>query len=204
MDYVQNTVFPGEKGVIVDDVAAGSPAEAAGVKKGDRLLEVGGHETNGKHQEDLPEIRWILADLPDGQPSALKVERDGKPVALTITPDLSEAWDDDGYEASRWNATFQAIRRERVPDLAFHRPKGVFVLGVKFQGNASKAGLQEGDIVVSVDKKPVFDLQGLAATYEAALADKRPKKVVLLELLRDGRREFVALDFTHEAGEEDK
>ena len=204
VDYVQNTVFPGEKGVIVDDVAAGSPADLAGVRKGDRLLEVAGRETNGKHHEDLPEIRWTLSDLPDGQPSTLAVERDGKPVALTITPDLSEAWDDDGYEASRWDATFQAIRRERVPDLAFHRAKGVFVLGVKFQGNASKAGLQEADIVVSVDKRPIFDLQGLAAAYDATLADKRPKKVVLLELLREGRREFIALDFTHEAGEEDK
>ncbi len=204
IDYVQNTIFPGEKGVIIDDVAAGSPAEVAGVRKGDRLLSVAGRETNGRHHEDLPEIRWQLADLPDAKASAIVVEREGKPLALTITPDLSEGWDDDGYETPRWNATFQAIRRERVPDLAFHRAKGVYVLGVKYQGNAQKAGLEEGDILVSVDRKPVADLAALHVAYDTAIADKRPKKVALLELLREGRRTFVALDFAHEADEETK
>ena len=204
VDYLQNTVFPGDTGVIVDDVAAGSPAELAGVKKGDRLLEVAGRPTHGQHQEDLPEIRWTLADLPNSKPSKMVVERDGKRLDLEITPDLSETWDDDGFETARWNATFQVIRRERVPDLAFHRPKGVYVLGVKYQGNAQKAGLAENDILVSIDKKPVADLEALKAAYEGALADKRPKKVALLEVLRDGRRDFVALDFTHAGDEEDK
>ena len=84
VDYVHNTFFPGERGVIVDDVAPGSPAEKAGVAKGDRLLRAGTHETNGRYREDLPEIRWTLADLPDGRPAELEVERDGKAVTLTV------------------------------------------------------------------------------------------------------------------------
>ena len=204
IDYVQNTVFPGEKGVIVDDVAAGSPADLAGVKKGDRLLAVAGRETNGRHHEDLPEIRWQLSDLPAGKSSPVAIERDGQPVALSITPDLSDAWDDEGYETPRWNATFQAIRRERVPDLAFHREKGVYALGVKYQGNAQKAGLEEGDVVVSVDRKPIADLDALKAAYEASVREKRPKQVALLEILREGRRTYVALDFAHDAEEDVK
>jgi len=204
VDYLQNTVFPGEHGVIVDDVVAGSPAEAAGVHKGDRLLDVAGRATDGKHREDLPEIRWTLADLPDGKPSRLRLERDGKELVLELTPDLSDAWDDEGLETPRWNATFQTIRRERVPDLAFHRAKGVYALGIKYAGNAQKAGLVEGDIVLSIDRKPVEGLDALKAAYDAATTDKRLKKVALLEILREGRREFLALDFTHESDGEDK
>ena len=50
-------------------------------------------------------------------------------------------------EPVRWNATFESIRRERVPDLAFHRARGVYVFGVRYEGNAQKAGLQEGDVI---------------------------------------------------------
>jgi serine protease Do len=194
VDYIHNTFFPGERGVIVDDVAPGSPAEKAGVAKGDRLLRVGTHDTNGRYREDLPEIRWTLADLPDGRPAELEVERDGKTVTLSLTPDLCEGCDGLGFDAARWNATFQAVSRERVPDLAFHRASGVYVLGVKFPGNAADAGLRENDLILTVDRKPVADLGALSVAYQRSIDDGRPRKVALLEILREGRRTFLALD----------
>ena len=201
VDYLHNTFFPGDRGVIVDDVAPGSPADKAGVAKGDRLLKVGAVETNGRYREDLPEIRWVLADLPEGRPAELSVERDGKILALTITPDLCEGCDGIGFDATRWNVTFQAVTRERVPDLAFHRPVGVFVLGVKLPGNAADAGLRENDLLLSVDRKPIHDLGALSVAYQRSLDDGRPKKAALLEILRYGRRTFLALDFDRDARE---
>ena len=44
----------------------------------------------------------------------------------------------------------------------------------------------------------------MKAAYETSIADKRAKRVALLEILRQGRRMFVALDFTHEGDEESK
>ncbi len=198
VDYVQGTVFPGDKGVIVDDVAPGSPAEAAGLQKGDRILRVAGKDTDGKYREDLPEIRWTLADLPDGRPAPMRVERNGQLLSIRVTPDLADPGDDDGLEAPRWNATFQAIHRDRVPDLAFHRAQGVYVLGVKYPGNGAAAGLRENDVLLSVDRKPVPDLDALRRLYEGAVSDARARKVALLEVLRDGSRLFLALDFARD------
>jgi len=96
----------------------------------------------------------------------------------------------------RWNATFQAITRERTPDLAFHRRTGAYVLGVRFPGNAAQAGLREGDVVISVDREKVDGLGDLATAYAKACLDSRPKRTALVEVLRDGRRSFLAIDFT--------
>ena len=142
-------------------------------------------------------------DLPDGRPSTLLVERQGAEVRLSIVPDLWDPGDDEGLDAPRWNATFQAIHRDRVPDLAFHRAAGVYVLGVKYPGNAASSGLREHDVVLAVDRRPVKDLAGLRALYEASLRDGRPKKAALLEVLRDGSRLYVGLDFEREAGKDD-
>jgi len=198
VDYMQNTVFSGTKGAIVDDVLPGSPAEAAGIRKGDRLLSVGGRETNALYREDLPEIRWMLADLEPGRPSAVHLERDGRPLELELAADDCPVCDEDGLETPRWDATFQAISEDRVPDLAFFRPRGVYVLGVRFPGNAAKAGLREGDVLLSVDRRPVDDLAGLRAIYDDVLVSPRPRKVVLVEVLRLGRKRFLALDYAHD------
>ncbi len=195
VEYMQNTVFPGEKGVIVDDVAAQSPAEAAGFRKGDRILKVAGRETNGRYREDLPEIRWMLADLPEGEAAPIEVEREGGTVVLRLTPGEGESAEDQDFEAKRWNATFQAISPERTPDLAFYRAKGAYVLGVKFPGNAATSGVREGDIVLSLDKRPVPDLATLKNVYAQLMIDQRPKRCVLLEVLREGHRRHLALDW---------
>jgi S1-C subfamily serine protease len=198
VDYLHNTVFPGDKGAIVDDVAPGSPAEAAGVRKGDRLLSVGRRETNAVYREDLPEIRWALADLPPGEPVPLLLERDARTVEVEIEADDDAAGEEAAFDASRWNATFRAIREDTVPELAFFRPRGAYVLGVRFPGNAAEAGLREGDVVLAVDRRPVDDLAGLRVAYEACLVSDRTKKVVLLEVLRAGRKKYLALDYARD------
>jgi S1-C subfamily serine protease len=195
VDYLHNTVFSGDKGAIVDDVAPGSAAEKAGVRKGDRLLAVGGVETNAKYREDLPEIRWTIADLPAGRPAPVAVEREGVRMDLTLTPAVGLDDEEEGLDAPRWNATFQTITPERVPDLAFFRPEGVYVLGVKYPGNAAVAGLREGDVVLAVDRKPVATLADVKAVYDAVLREDRSKKVVLLEVLRGGHKRHVALAY---------
>ena len=203
VDFQHATVFPGDHGAIVDDVAPGSPAEAAGVLKGDRLLRAGGTPTDAKYREDLPEVRWTLCDLPAGQPTVLAIERGSQVLEVNVTPEPSDLGDDDAFDAPRWHATFQAISRERVPDLAFHRRKGVYVLGVRYPGNAADAGVVEGDIVVAVDRKPLEDLDALRKAYDETVGDGRAKKVALLEVLRDGRRLYLALSFERSPEKQD-
>jgi S1-C subfamily serine protease len=195
VDYTQNTIFPGDHGVIVDDVAPASPGEKAGLRKGDRILSVGGKATDGKYKDDLPEIHWTLADLPADEPADLRFEREGAEQLVSIVPEPDLAPDETGLECDRWDATFQRITPEEVPELHFYRTRGVFVLGVSWPGNAAASGLRNEDIVVAVDGEEVSDLPDLKAIYDKVLAENRAKKRVLFEILRGGYRQYLALEY---------
>jgi len=196
VDYSQNTIFEGKAGVIVDDVAPASPAEAAGLRKGDRILTVAGRPVRGRYMEDLPEIRWLLADLAPGKPAALTLRRGAEELALELVPEEDEEIADEGLECDRWDATFQRITRLQTPELLFWRPeKGIYVLGVSYPGNAASSGLRPQDIVLRVDGEDVRSLDDMKRIYERVLAEEREKKHVLIEVLRRGYRQLVALDY---------
>ncbi len=195
VDYSQNTIFEGDHGVIVDDVAPSSAAESAGIRKGDRIMTVGQVATNAKYGEELPRIRWQLADLTPGTAVEVEVKRGEEIVKLSMTPEADEETDSNGMECDRWDVTFQRITPEDVPSLHFWRPNGLYVLGVSYPGNAGTAGLRSGDVVVRVDKKEVKTLDELEKLYESIIAEDRTKKLVLIEVLRNGYTKYIALDY---------
>lgn len=61
-------------------VTKGLPMEKAGLKKGDRILEV-----DGKKVDSISEIQDIVRSR-NGQPVSVRFERDGKPMQVTVTP----------------------------------------------------------------------------------------------------------------------
>ncbi len=73
------TNLPQGRGVIVNDVVPGSPAEKAGVQKYDVLLELGGKPI------EKPEALAAQVQAVGEQPTTLKLVRAGKPLTLTIT-----------------------------------------------------------------------------------------------------------------------
>jgi regulator of sigma E protease len=80
------TTAGGKPSQTIASVQTDSPAQAAGLQVGDRVVAVDGQRVNG---EQLGE--HILGS--EGRPLELTVERDGESVALTVTPSLT----DDGY-----------------------------------------------------------------------------------------------------------
>ena len=166
--------------------------------KGDRILKVAGQVTNGRYLEDLPGMRTLLVDLAPGTAVPVHVERGSEHETLQLTPEADDQGDDAGLECDRWDATFQRISKEETPSLAFYKARGVYVLGVSRPGNADDAGLETEDILVKVDGKEVKDLPGMKALYEAIVAENRPKKRVLLEVLREGLPRLIALHYEKE------
>ena len=78
--YIGVSVGDGDNGALVDSVAAGSPAEKAGIAKGDEITETNGKAVGGA--DDLVEI--VGATVP-GDTLTVKVLRDGETVELTVT-----------------------------------------------------------------------------------------------------------------------
>jgi Tol biopolymer transport system component len=69
------------RGVTLSGVSAGGPAEQAGLRAGDRIVELGGHGI-----ENIYDYTFALDTLTIGTPAPIVIVRDGKRLTLTITP----------------------------------------------------------------------------------------------------------------------
>ncbi|WP_420317565.1 Do family serine endopeptidase [Ekhidna sp.] len=74
--------------------------------------------------------------------------------------------------------------------------KGVYVGGVMQGGAASKAGLEDGDVIVAIDDRPVNSV----AQLQEQIAIKRPGDEVTVKFIRDGREKSVIAELRNEAG----
>ena len=177
-------------GALVGDVSAGGPAARAGLKRGDIILQL-----NGKAVSDANDLSLRVAELAPGSVAHLEVYRNGKTVQIDVTLGTYP----EGGAASAFGAgeSSTAMRGVQVQDmtsaLAQHLglppdTKGVAVTGVDPSSAAAAAGIQPGDVIQQVDRKPVSNL----AQYQNAMqaAGNHP---VLLLIDRRGATMFVVV-----------
>jgi len=110
--------LPADQGVVVTDVVSGSPAEKAGVKKYDIVLELG-----GKSIENVDSLTRNVQAAQD-KPTTLKVLRGGKPVLVEVTGAVRKVEVNPGEEGYRiWMLPYnnplygsmQVVRNEGYP-----------------------------------------------------------------------------------------
>src|SRR5256885_16235081 len=141
------------EGVLVSEVIKGGPAEAAGVRQGDVIVEL-----NGAPIKEVPELQRRVAAVAPGQPVKLKVIRDRKPVTLAVTvsempgdePVLAGVPDDES-----WGLSVEPLTGEAALQLNLGVSGGLLVTDVWAGSPGDRAGLRRGDGSVELGKKPV-------------------------------------------------
>ena len=145
------------KGAIVAQVTPDSPASRGGVKQGDVI-----NELNGKKIVNGSALQVAVSEMPPGTKIALGVTRDGKPVTLDLTvgeyhgKNEVAANDNGGGPRSGKlglavsDLTPQARQQANVPDDVH----GVLVNNVRPASPADDAGIQPGDVILEVNRKP--------------------------------------------------
>lgn len=201
-DFMTNTFSSAEKGVLIQSVDSDSPAGNAGVQPGDILLSINNENVNGVYVEDLPAIRWKMADLKPEVPAEFFFLRNGEQKKILITPVLKDKFEGEDLELKRWNMTVKEISKFSTPDLYFIKKKGVFIQGVKYPGNAAKAGLQRNDIIIKIDNKTVESISEVNAIYESLIKDTKREKKVLIEVLRRSYSKLIVIDYRQDYNEE--
>ncbi|HOW52465.1 MAG TPA: Do family serine endopeptidase [bacterium] len=162
-----------QAGVLISSVAKGSPAEKAGMKKGDVVTLF-----DGKPVESSAQLRNLVAFSPFNKKIALTVVRDGKQLTLMLS--LSEKFEFEGAGDG------EGVSNDFGFGVMEQNGK-VVVQQVDPQSLAAMAGLREGDIVEEVNKKPVRNLREFNAAAGAA-------KSLLLLIERKGREFFVVIN----------
>jgi serine protease Do/serine protease DegQ len=137
-------------GVIVTDTIPDSPADKAGVKRGDVILSV-----NGKAIKDHDELRLFISQMAPGSKVALGVSRDGKPLVLAVTlTQFSERPNEllDGIEVGKLT---DDVRRHLGIDA---RITGLVVTKVDDKSEYNQ-DLPQGAVVVEINRSPADDLE---------------------------------------------
>ena len=202
-DFNSNTFTKSDEGVLIRDVEKDSPAVAAGIHAGDLLLTVNGRACTAMYTEDLPGLRRQLADLPIGTPSTVVLRRGAGDLTLTLVPVLKGTIDGADYSCKRWNLTVKEFNEFSDPDLFFYEKGGVFVNGVRFPGNAQKAGLRRRDILLKIDGKEIKTAADVRNVYEQLMADANRQKRVVMEIRRGQFVQPIVLDYKEDFLKED-
>jgi serine protease Do len=175
------------KGVLVSQVFKGDPAEKAGIKPNDIIVSVDGESVNTGR-----ELSAKIADLEVGKTTTILVIRDGK--EKTITAKLAERQDPDVVVAKqdlKDNGELGLQVTELNPKSArqfghTEEEKGVLVVGVKPGSKADEAGIQQGDLLKEVNRKPIDSVQSLKSELKEKAGDsvqllvKRPSAGLLV------------------------
>jgi serine protease Do len=194
-DFSRSAQIDAKQGVLVAGVDEGSPADQAGLRAGDIVLAVDGAPVNAPYETDLPAVERAFADLHLDADAALDVQRGDAPLRLKVRPAIKGRQEGEDFECRRWDLTVKEITTFSDPQLHFQKPRGCFVQGAKFRGNAQASGLLPQDILVQVGDRAIDSVKDLREAYEASLKLEKGRRKVLVRVLRQGYRRAVVLDF---------
>ncbi len=176
-------------GVIVADVAEGSPAAEAGVKAGDLVVACDGQAIEGAEEKAVAHYnRLEMSRLPE-QEFVVEYLRDEDRRTAKMALERREPAQGDDVELKSWGAvvrdlTMKLSRDERLPDT-----RGVWLENVRPAGPSGQGEpvLRRQDVLIAVDGKPVANVAELRAVTESLLREAtNGKRAVLASVRRDG------------------
>jgi serine protease Do len=180
-------------GALVGDVTPNSPAEKAGFKSGDVVIEF-----DGKQVADSRHLKLEVADTKPGSTVPVEVLRNGEKETLKVTvkalpghDELAQNNTDNKGDTGTLNGVGVAdvdpqVRRE------FNIPKtvtGAVITQVDPGSASADAGLKPGEVIEEINHHPVKSADE-AVNLTSSPADKR----TLLRIWADGGSHYVVVD----------
>ncbi len=190
-DLAENFGLKEVRGVVVNTVTQGSPAEKAGIKQGDVITKL-----NGNIISDGNELRNKVAQTAPGTAVTIGIIRNGGEVSATATlgefhaknesPDNPKANADTGN--GKLGMSIEPLTPHAAAELGLDGQTGLLVTDVQPGSPADDAGIAPGDLIVEVNRqavKTIADMQGALGRSKAGSA--------LLLVSRKGQTRFVTV-----------
>lgn len=178
-------------GALVASVGPGSPADKAGVKRGDVILAL-----NGKDVTDSSDLSLRISEMAPGDVAHLKVFRDRQAQQINVKLGTlpQNATPSAPAPGAGGGAALPGLTVQNLTDSLAHQlglppgAKGVVVTSVDPTSPAAMAGVQRSDVILQVDHTPVQNVQD----YNKALSGKVNQPVLLL-ISRGGESSYIVV-----------
>lgn len=190
-----------KSGALVADVEVGAPGEKAGLKPGDIILTLGGEQINSPRK-----LARVVADLPPGSARKAEIWRQGRPIMLTLTVAGRDEDMTTTGSVTRPISPAEAVELKDIgigvanltPEVSeFYQldpgETGAVVDNIDPYSAAAGSGLEEGDVIISVNQIDVHSAQDVSAAVEEAA--KSGRKAVMFEINNHGEQGFVTVPF---------
>ncbi len=147
------------RGVLVNNVTAGGPGEKAGLRAGDVILKLNGNDVN-----DPNTLRNEVAAISPGSKVTLTILRNGmqQDIQATLgelTPEAAQAGNQaqgGGQGGGRLGIQVAPLDPQTAAQLGLpQNTQGLVIGSVDPGGPAAQAGLQEGDVIVEINRQKV-------------------------------------------------
>jgi len=190
-DEAKQLGLPKPQGAIVSRVEPGSPADRAGLRAGDVIVQY-----NGEAVQDAAHLTSMVVKTPAGTQVPIVFYRDGHQQNATATIESLNVNDGDnsggghegraqGFGISLGDITPEVANELRLPA----NLRGAVVENVEPFTPASNAGIKPGDVIVDINRQPVRS----AAEAARALRAIKSGDAAFLLLSRNGVQQFVEI-----------
>jgi len=181
-------------GALVGDVAKGSPAEQAGIRRGDVILEY-----NGKKVEDVGSLRNMVSQSKVGADISVRILRGEKQYSVRVSiaelpKEVAEAVPGIAPEESTVEGlsglNVMELTKEIAKQLGLRKEeKGVVVARVEPGSAAEEAGIRKGDVIQEIDRRKIERLDD----YDRTVSNMRPGDTALFFINRGGKKFYVTI-----------
>jgi serine protease Do len=154
------------KGALVSQVVPGGPADKAGFEQGDVIVNFDGRTVGDSN--DLPRI---VASTPVGKTVTVKLLRDGKEIERQAKVGEMEEENTSAAKSPfhpSLGVTVQDLTPQVARELGLKKSAGVVVTGVEPGSPAAEAMIQVGDVIQTVNRQPVKNVDDFVKFVEKA------------------------------------
>ncbi len=182
--------LPNNEGVMISQVLGDGPAERAGIEAGDLITAI-----DGKRLKNPTELTTKIGSTTPGTRLELTIFRDGNTMKVPVTldeykddeqpiassPEVNRSFDSLGLELRSVDNTLRQRYNLRRSDV------GAVVTAIEAGSVAERVGLQVGDIIQRLNRRPIESLND----FMGVMKDLEPGDTVAMYIKRDGRRLFT-------------
>ena len=186
-DIAANMKLKNVKGALVGQVFEGDPADKAGVKTGDIIIEIA-----GKKIQNTQDLLRIVAALKAGEKAPVKLIRDGQEKKIDVI--IGERKEEKeiarkGKIGEHYGMTVQEITPEMARHFGLSDKYGVIITQVREGSPSDDAGLKAQDIILQINKVKISSIKD----FLNEMTKDSQEETILLLIKRGETTFFVTL-----------